>query len=257
MRQYIIDAFADEVFTGNPAAVCVLNEWISDDLMQKIAIENNLSETAFTVKSGGKYELRWFTPGGEIDLCGHATLATSYVIMNRYEKDRKSVSFETKSGTLTVQRLDDLYEMKFPAYSLKQIPVTQDMTEAMGAQPEAAYLGRDLLCVFDSPETIAQMKPDLDKIKELNGLLLHVTAKGIETDCISRTFAPKLAVDEDPVCGSGHCHIVPYWANTLAKSELTAYQASKRGGTLFCRLEGESVYLTGRAVLYAEAEIHV
>ena len=258
MKQYIVDAFTDKVFSGNPAAVCVMDEWIPDELMQNIAIENNLSETAFAVrKEPGRYHLRWFTPGGEVDLCGHATLGTSFVILNYYEPDLKCVSFDTLSGTLIVQRNGDLYEMDFPAYELKEVPVTDAMTEATRARPEKAFIGRDLLCIYNDEDTVRMMQPDQDKIRELNGLLLHVTAAGADYDCVSRSFAPKLAIAEDPVCGSGHCHIIPYWAEATGKDELVAYQASRRGGVLYCRADGDRIKLSGKAVIYSESEIYV
>lgn len=257
MRQYIVDAFTDQVFHGNPAAVCILDHWIPEDLMLQITRENNLSETAFAVKEGGDYQLRWFTPGGEIDLCGHATLACAFVLMKDYEKGKNVVSFQTQSGQLTVEKQGDLYEMDFPAYQLKQTAVTDQMIQAIGAVPKEAYMGRDLLCVFDSEDVVRGLRPDFDKLKTLDGLLLQVTAKGTETDCISRSFAPKLNVPEDPVCGSGHCHIIPYWAEKLQKNSLVAYQASRRGGTLYCRMKGERVILSGKAAVYSVAELFV
>ena len=258
MKQYIVDAFTDKVFSGNPAAVCVMDEWLPEDLMMGITRENNLSETAFAVrKPDGRYHLRWFTPGGEIDLCGHATLGTAFVIMNYYEPEAESVSFDTMSGVLTVVRRGDLYEMDFPAYELKEIPVTDAMTEATGMRPVRAYMGRDMLCVYESEEIIRSMKPDQDRIMKLDGALLHVTAAGAEYDCVSRSFAPKLAIAEDPVCGSGHCHIIPYWAELTGKTELTAYQASRRGGELYCRIDGNRIRLSGKAVIYSESELFV
>lgn len=255
MKQYVVDAFTDKVFHGNPAAICVLEQWPSEELMVNMAIENNLSETAFVVKEGDSYHLRWFTPGGEIDLCGHATLACAYVLLRFYEKEADKVVFQTLSGELTVDKRGDLYEMDFPAYELKAVTVTQQMIDAIGAVPKEAYMGRDLLCVFDDVKTIETLKPDQTKVHALDGLLLHVTTKGTETDCVSRTFAPKCGIVEDAVCGSGHCHIVPYWADRLGKSEIVAYQASKRGGTLFCRMEGNRVKLAGSAALYSIAEV--
>lgn len=258
MKQFIVDAFTDKVFSGNQAAVCVLNEWPSDELMQNITWENNLSETAFAVPvADGRYHLRWFTPGGEIDLCGHATLGTAYVILNYYEPGRQKVSFDTLSGELIVQRKGDLYEMDFPAYDLKEVPVTDAMTEATGTRPAKAYMGRDLLCIYDDEEIIRKMQPDQGKIMELDGLLLHVTAAGAGFDCVSRSFAPKLAIAEDPVCGSGHCHIIPYWAKSTGKEELIAYQASRRGGVLYCKVEGDRIKLSGKAVTYSESELYV
>lgn len=258
MKQYVVDAFTDHVFAGNPAAVCVMDTWLPEELLMKITRENNLSETAFAVQEGEGYRLRWFTPGGEIDLCGHATLATAYVITRFVKPDRKQVAFETLSGTLTVAKKGDLFEMDFPAYNLKPVPVTQAMIEAMnGAVPTAAYMGRDLLCIFDSEDAVRRMTVDQEKVRGLDGLLLHVTAKGSEFDCVSRSFAPKCSVPEDPVCGSGHCHIVPYWVQTLGKPTLVAYQASPRGGTLYCTQIGARIKMSGKAALYSEAEITI
>lgn len=256
MKQYIVDAFTDQVFHGNQAAVCVMEKWIPEDLMMNIAMENNLSETAFVVKEGDKYHLRWFTPGGEIDLCGHATLATAYVMLRFYIPDSDRVVFSTLSGDLVVTVKDSgVLEMEFPAYKLNKIEVTKEMSDAIGAVPKEAYLGRDLLCVLDDESMVRSLAPQMDKVKELDGLLLHVTAQGKDTDCVSRSFAPKLNVTEDPVCGSGHCHIIPYWADKLGKNELTAYQASKRGGTLYCRMAGDKTFMAGKAALFSEGEI--
>ena len=253
----MVDAFADRVFEGNPAAVCVLERWPDEALMMSITRENNLSETAFAVPEGEGYRLRWFTPGGEIDLCGHATLAAAYVIDQFVQPGVQSIRFQTLSGLLTVTRRGDLYEMDFPAYTLKQLEVTDAITQALGARPREVWRARDLLCVFDDPETVMNLKPDLDKVRALKGALMQVTAPGTGTefDCISRTFAPKMEVPEDPVCGSGHCHIIPYWAGRLGKTELVARQASPRGGTLYCRMEGDRVALAGRAALYARSEL--
>ena len=209
--------------------------------------------------NGCGYELRWFTPGGEIDLCGHATLACAYLLLNDYEKGKQRIVFSTQSGDLTVCRRNDLYEMDFPAYDLKPVAVTQEMISAIGAKPIEAFMGRDLLCVFDSASTVTSLNPDMESLKQLDGLLLQATALGNDKnfDCVSRSFAPKLNVAEDPVCGSGHCHIIPYWSKKLMKKELTAYQASPRTGILYCRTNGNRVILAGKAVLYSQAEIHV
>ena len=257
MKQYVVDAFTDKVFGGNPAAICPLDRWLPDEVMQNITMENNLSETAFFAPEGELHRLRWFTPGGEIDLCGHATLASAFVLMNFVDKGRNNVTFSTLSGNLTVERRGELYEMNFPAYALEPVAVTPLMTEATGAVPKEAYKGRDLLCVFDDEEAVRRMNPDMEKVKQLDGLLLHATARGRDADCVSRSFAPKLGVPEDPVCGSGHCHIVPYWSKTLRKEALVAYQASKRGGTLYCRMDGDRVLLGGKAALYSIAEIQI
>ena len=259
MKQYVVDAFADRVFEGNPAAVCLPESWPSEEQMMAITRENNLSETAFAVREGEDWRLRWFTPGGEIDLCGHATLAAAYAISRFVDPDAEELRFQTLSGLLTVKREGELYSMDFPAYTLKPLEVTDAITEALGARPKEVWRARDLVCVFDDPQQVIQMKPDLDKVRALKGALMQVTAPGTGTefDCISRTFAPKMEVPEDPVCGSGHCHIVPYWAAKLGKTELTARQASPRGGTLYCRLEGDRVILAGRAALYSVAELMV
>lgn len=259
MKQYVVDAFAERVFAGNPAAVCVMDGWLPEETMMAITIENNLSETAFAVKEGEKYHLRWFTPGGEIDLCGHATLGTAGAIMTLVKPELREITFTTLSGDLTVVRRGDLYEMDFPAYELKSVPVTEEMVAAMGgAVPKAAYMGRDLLCVFDDEATVRSMVVDQEKVKALDGLLLHVTAPGSgENDCVSRSFAPKCGVPEDPVCGSGHCHIVPYWAAQLQKNGIVAYQASRRGGTLYCRMNGERITLAGKTAVFSQAEINI
>ena len=257
MKQYTVDAFTDKVFGGNPAAVCVLDSWLPEETMQKIAIENNLSETAFTVKTGENYRLRWFTPGGEIDLCGHATLATAYTLFRFYEQDKQQIVFDTMSGQLTVNRKDDLLEMDFPAYDLKPVEVTQLMTDVIGVKPVAAFMGRDLLCVIEDENVVRNMAPDMEKVLQLDGTLLHVTAQGKDYDCVSRSFAPKLKINEDPVCGSGHCHIVPYWAGAKGKDKIFAYQASARGGHLYCTMCGDRVKIAGKAVLYAESEIYI
>lgn len=255
MRQYVVDAFTDSVFHGNQAAVCVLDQWPDDELMMNITRENNFSETVFTVREGSKWRLRWFTPGGEIDLCGHATLGTAYVLFRFYEKDADRLVFTTLSGDLIVTKEDDLLEMEFPAYDLVPVEVTDEMEQAIGSRPLEAFMGRDLLCVLENEKAVRELTPDLERVKQLYGLLLHVTAAGIDTDCVSRSFAPKLGVAEDPVCGSGHCHIIPYWADLLGKDKLVAYQASKRGGTLYCRREGNKIFMAGKAALYSVDEL--
>ena len=254
---YIVDAFTRERFHGNPAAVCVLEKWLTDALMQSIAIENNLSETAFVVRDGERWHLRWFTPGGEIDLCGHATLGTSFVLKTFVAPGAHRFVVRTMKNELVVTEADGRYTMQFPAYGLKPVSVTDAMTEATGARPREAYLARDLLLVYDDERIVREMTPDQAKLKELDGLLVHVTAPGSAFDCVSRSFAPKLAVPEDPVCGSGHCHIVPYWTKRLGKNTIHAYQASRRGGELWCRQDGASVELSGDAVLYSKATLHL
>ena len=257
MKQYVVDAFTDKVFHGNQAAICVMEEWLPEEIMMNITKENNFSETAFVVKERDKYHLRWFTPGGEIDLCGHATLASAYVLFRFYIPERDKVVFTTLSGDLIVTKYEDLLEMEFPAYDLKPVPITEKVIEAVGVTPKETYMGRDLLCVLDSEEDVRNYVPSAEKIKELDGLLLHITARGKETDSVSRSFAPKLNVLEDPVCGSGHCHIAPYWAKKLGKESIVAYQASSRGGTLYCRISGDKVFLSGKAALYSECDLNI
>lgn len=262
MKQYIVDAFTDTLFKGNQAAVCVMNQWISDDLMRKIAIENRFSETAFAVKEKQdaktavpSYHLRWFTPGGEIDFCGHATLGTSYVLFHFYEPTAKEIAFRTQVGELMVERQGDTFVMDFPAYRCNPVPVTRAMEEAIGAKVEEAYLDRDLLLVLQSPEDVVSLKPDQQKLQNLDGLLTAVTAREKQYDCVSRVFAPKLDVEEDPVTGSTHCMITPYWCDRLKKNRLNCFQASERTGVLYTTLCGERVKIAGKAVLYSSGEI--
>ena len=257
MKCYVVDAFTDTVFKGNPAAVCLLDQWLPDDLMQNIAGENNLSETAFIVRRDIIYELRWFTPGGEIGLCGHATLAAAYVLMRFIVRDLNQISFQTKSGELTVRKKGRQYELNLPSFPLSPVPVTEAMAEAIGYMPDEAWLGRDLVCVMEREEYVRKAAPNMEYIKQLPGLLLHITAEGKMFDCVTRSFAPKLKVSEDPVCGSGHCHVIPLWAEKLKKQDFRALQASERSGILYCRFSGDRVLIAGEAALYSIADLYV
>lgn len=257
MKQYVVDAFTDKVFAGNPAAVCVMDSWLSDTLMQKIAIENNLSETAFAVCEGGHYRLRWFTPGGEVELCGHATLATAYVIFRFYEPESGEVAFDTLSGVLRVKREGGLLTMDFPSYELTPVEVSDEIARAVGIRPVKAYMGADMVLVLSSEDEVRRAVPDLEVIRGLDGVCMHITAEGRDFDCVTRSFAPKCNVAEDPVCGRGHCHVVPLWARELNKTELRAYQASPRGGVLHCRYMGDRTILSGSAALFSEAQIYI
>ena len=257
MKQYTVDAFTDKVFAGNPAAVCVMRQWRDDHTMQNIAVENNLSETAFAVKEGDAYHLRWFTPGGEVELCGHATLAAAYVITRFVEPSLSAVAFDTLSGRLTVEKQGDLLVMDFPSFQLKPVPVTEQMTQALGVKPIEAYYGADMVCILKNEEQVRNAAPNLDLIRQMDGVCLHITAPGSEYDCVTRSFAPKCNVAEDPVCGRGHCHVIPYWAGQTGKNDFTAYQASPRPGVLYCSYAGERTILRGKAALFAEAEIHI
>lgn len=224
--------------------------------MMKLAMENNLSETAFIVKEEQGYHLRWFTPGTEVELCGHATLASAFVLLNEYEPERDEIRFRTMSGSLTVKRKGSLYEMDFPTYELREIPVTDAMEKAFGVRPQKAVLGLDLICIFENEEQIRKMNPDQMLLMELEGRIQNATAAGKSIDCVSRSFCPKLAIPEDPVCGSAHCQIAAYWSEVLDMSVIDAYQASKRGGYLRCELSGNGrIAISGEAVLVAVSEI--
>ena len=257
MKQYVADAFADSLFHGNQATVCVMESWLSDDVMLNIAKENNFSETAFTVKEGSVYHLRWFTPGGEIDFCGHATLGTTFVLFQFYEKDAEEIHFDTKVGRLSVQRNGDMYVMDFPAYRCRPVPVTKEMEEALGVKPVEAYMDRDLLMVLESEEQVRELAPDMEKLKKLDGVTIAVTAKGSSYDCVSRCFAPGISIPEDPVTGSTHCMITPYWCDRLGKEKLVCFQASERTGVLYAERRGDRIFISGKAVLYSIAELQV
>ena len=256
LKQYVVDAFTDRVFSGNPAAVCIMNGWIDDRAMQNIAVENRFSETAFAVKENGRYHLRWFTPGGEVELCGHATLATASVILNFTEPGLDKVEFDTLSGRLTVTKKGDLLSMDFPSFELKPLPLAETMKKAVGFMPLEAYTGADTLFVLESEEQVRKAVPDLEVIRTFKGPCLHITARGTEFDCVTRSFAPKCGVREDPVCGRGHCHVIPYWAKVTGKTEFKAFQASERGGVLYCRYEGARTVIAGKTALFSEGKIH-
>ncbi len=257
IKQYIVNTFTDKLFSGNPAAICLIEKWLPDELMMKIAMENKLSETAFVVRENEQYKLRWFTPKMEIDLCGHATLAATYVITSFVEPNKTTISFHTRSGVLKATRKDNLYYIDLPAFPLKLIDTPPSIVKAIGVYPIEVYLGRDLVCVLPSKEDVYNLTPNLSEVEKLEGVLLHVTAKDEKYDCISRTFAPKHSVPEDPVCGSGHCHIIPYWSKITGKNDLLAYQASSRGGVLHCHKENDRIIIAGECVLYSKSYIFI
>ncbi len=258
MKQFIVDAFTKEPFKGNPAAVCIMESWPSEEFMMKLAAENNLSETAYIVKETGGYRLRWFTPGTEVEICGHATLAAAFVILNYYDKTLSEVRFNTLSGELIVRKNGDMMELDFPTYELKEIPVTDEMEKAFGVRPVKAMLGLDLICVFKDEKQVRNMVPNHELLSSIEGRIQNATAKGEETDCVSRSFCPKLSIPEDPVCGSAHCQIADYWAKELGKEEIYAFQASARGGYLKCRLlENNRISISGHATLIAVSELRV
>ncbi|UNU73848.1 PhzF family phenazine biosynthesis protein [Moraxella nasovis] len=265
--QFIIDAFTDSVFGGNPAAVCLLDTPLPDETLQNIAKENNLSETAYILKKdNGNYHLRWFTPTSEIDLCGHATLASAFVLFNCVGVVGDTVKFDTLSGELTVQQVGVKLKMTFPAYTLKNMAITDELIakiknalgDSIAHALQSVYLARDLLIVVDDEKLVRECTPDFAKLTELDGALCHITAPSHgKFDCVSRSFAPKFGINEDPVCGAGHCHIVPFWSKTLGKVGITAYQASERGGILYCNDLGERVELSGQAVMFGRGKIYI
>jgi PhzF family phenazine biosynthesis protein len=256
---YQIDAFADGPFTGNPAAVCPLDAWLPDALMQAIAAENNLSETAFFVPEAEGWRLRWFTPTTEVDLCGHATLASAYVIFNVFAPDRQRVVFRTeKAGDLVVTRDGGLLALDFPARPPAPCAALPGLGKALGLEPTGVFAARDYLAVYDDSDDVAALAPDFAALATLDRFAVIVTAPGRgEIDFVSRFFAPRQGVDEDPVTGSAHCTLIPYWAGRLGKIRLNARQLSRRGGSLCCELDGDRVKIAGRAVLYLTGTIEI
>jgi predicted PhzF superfamily epimerase YddE/YHI9 len=259
LPMYQVDAFTDSLFGGNPAAVCPLDAWLPDATMQAIAAENNLAETAFFVRDGGDYALRWFTPTVEVDLCGHATLASGHVVFSFLEPKRESVGFHTvKAGTLTVSRRGDLLVMDFPSRPAEPCAPPPGLLAALGGRPREVLGARDCLVVYDTAADVAALEPDLTALGKVDCWAAIVTAPGDNgIDFVSRFFAPAQGVPEDPVTGSAHCTLVPYWAKRLGKTQLEARQVSQRGGALRCALNGDRVSIGGKAVTYLEGQIEV
>jgi PhzF family phenazine biosynthesis protein len=254
---YQVDAFASRVFSGNPAAVCPLPAWLPDTTLQAVAAENNLSETAFFVGASGRYHIRWFTPAQEVDLCGHATLASAEVILGTLEPGRAEVIFDSASGPLRVGREGERLVLDFPARPPVRFDVTEELVQALGARPQEAWKARDLMAVFAAEPDVRHLAPDTERVAALDAFAVIVTAPGRESDFVSRFFAPAKGVPEDPVTGSAHCTLVPYWAERLGKTRLHALQVSARGGELFCELRGDRVLIGGRAARYLEGTIEV
>ena len=252
---YQVDAFASRVFAGNPAAVCPLEEWLDDALMQAIAAENNLSETAFFVRQGERYQLRWFTPLTEVDLCGHATLASAFVIFGDLETERTSVTFATHSGDLIVTRAGELLTMDFPSIATTPCDAPAALLAGLGCEPLEVRQGMDYLVVVQDEATVRALQPRMQHLLQLDTRGIIVTARGDQADFVSRFFAPAAGVPEDPVTGSAHCTLTPYWAARLEKSRLHALQVSRRGGELFCEDAGARVRIAGRAVKYLQGTI--
>ncbi len=261
LQIFQIDAFTQHVFAGNPAAVCPLEKWLDDSTLQAIAQENNLAETAFFIPTDQGFHIRWFTPRHEVPLCGHATLASAFVIFTEIKKELKSVRFESKSGPLIVTRKDLLLVMDFPAYPM--IPCQNPpklLLQGLRQQPREIFVVKEdpnYYAVFETQEQVRTLKPDLHLIEQLHPYAVVVTAPGKKTDCVSRYFAPSYGIAEDPVTGSIHCALVPYWANQLKKSKIHACQASQRGGDLFCKLMEERVLIGGYAVKYMTGMISI
>ncbi len=263
LNLYQVDAFTSAVFGGNPAAICPLKEWLPDELMQNITIENNLSETAFFIPSKtteADYDLRWFMPGGEVDLCGHATLATAYVIFEKLGFTKPRVTFSSRSGPLGVEQTDNGLLMSFPIWDVKETAPRADIESALGQAPSALYEGKYWMASFNSEAEIKALKPNFNALKAIDDIgFLIVTAPSDDpnVDFVSRFFCPQYGVDEDPVTGSAHCVLTPHWAQKLNKTKMHARQISARGGSLICEIKNDQVHITGQAALYLEGKIHV
>jgi len=258
---YQVDAFTGQLFGGNPAAVCPLEQWPDQQTMQNIAAENNLSETAFFVKKGEGFEIRWFTPTIEVDLCGHATLASAHVIFNYLDFNADIIKLQSKSGELRVTRSRDLLTLDFPASKPRPMEIPSQLAEALNTAPDAVYRSRDLLALFKKEEDIVSMHPNfgllLNVLTSQDCFGMIVTAPGNQSDFVSRFFAPPAGIDEDPVTGSAHTTLTPFWAERLDKKSLHAYQLSRRKGELFCELAGDRVLISGKAVTYLKGEIEI
>ncbi len=254
---YVVDAFADARFGGNPAAVCPLETWLPDQVMQNIAAENNLSETAFFVRGEEAYDLRWFTPAREVDICGHATLGSAYVISTYLDPEARRMVFRTRSGELIVTREGERLTLDFPAAPPAPVERAAEVEAALGIAPQAVLAAVKGMAVLESEAQVLAAEPDLQKVAALPEDGLIITAPGEDCDFVSRYFAPHAGIPEDPVTGSAHCVLTPYWAQRLGKTELTARQVSRRGGSLTCSLAGDRVLISGRVVPYLEGVIHV
>ena len=252
-----VNSFTDEIFHGNPAGVCPLNEWLDDALMQRIAAENKLSETAFFAPGDGAYDLRWFTPVSEVDLCGHATLATAFVLFEHLGFEGDAIRFNTKSGPLTVWREGGALVMDFPSRPGAPIDLPEHLAAGLGLVPSEVYRSRDIMAVFESEHEVRGLRPDFAELEQLDCTGVIATAQGMDVDFVSRFFAPREGVPEDPVTGSAHCTLAPYWAARLDKSFLAARQVSPRGGEVACRLVDDRVHIAGRAVLYLRGYLDV
>lgn len=254
---YQVDAFTKRRFGGNPAAVCPLPKWLPDQTLLDIAAENNLAETAYFVAEPDGYRLRWFTPEEEVDLCGHATLAAAYVLMDCLGFGGNQIKFHSLSGTLTVAHMGELYTLDFPSRPGLRQAADAAVSEALGAAPEAIFKARDTMCVFESADQVRALRPNMEALAALEPFGFIVTAPGDDCDFVSRFFAPKQGINEDPVTGSAHCTLIPYWSQQLGKANLFARQISARGGELWCENRGERVRISGHGVLYMTGFIEI
>jgi PhzF family phenazine biosynthesis protein len=254
---YQVDAFTHRLFSGNPAGVCLLADWLPDSVLQSIAAENNLAETAFVVQRGSYFDLRWFTPTLEVDLCGHATLASAHVIFRHLGYRDAVVRFQTRAGELTVTLSDDLLTLDFPSRPAVACSAPAELQEGLGISPTGTAKDRDYLAIFDNERAVRELRPDMTALMRLDCLGIIATAPGDNCDFVSRFFAPRVGIPEDPVTGSAHCTLIPYWAERLGRSRLRALQISQRGGELFCEHRGERVGIAGRAVTYLSGFLHV
>jgi predicted PhzF superfamily epimerase YddE/YHI9 len=252
-----VDAFAGDVFRGNPAGVCPLAAWLPDATLQSIAAENHLSETAFMVARGDDFDLRWFTPAIEVDLCGHATLAAAFVLFTERGVTGDRIRFHSRSGPLSVSRAGDILTLDFPSRPAAPCPIPGALRRGLGAAPAEVRKARDLLAVFASEAEVRALQPDFAALRTLDCLGIIVTAPGVDCDFVSRFFAPRAGVDEDPATGSSHCTLIPYWAQRLGKAKLFARQVSARGGEMFCDLVGDRVQIGGHAALFSRGELEV
>ena len=257
LKIYQIDAFAGRAFEGNPAAVCHLGAWLPDALMQSIAAENNLSETAFFVAEGDHYALRWFTPATEVDLCGHATLASAFVLFECEGYQGKRVRFSSRSGELSVSRDGDLLVLDFPAQPPRSCAVPEGIPAAFGAEPIECVQAADLIAVYKDEEFVQSVRPDIEELRGVDSRGIIITAASTKYDFVARFFGPNVGIDEDPVTGSAYTQLVPYWAMKTGKTKFRAKQVSARGGELSCELAGDRVLIAGRAVKYFEGLIEV
>ena len=254
---YQVDAFTSQLFGGNPAAVCPLQEWLPDHVMQKLAAENNLSETAFFVKEGHEYHIRWFTPEFEIDLCGHATLASAYVIFHHTPHASDVIHFNCKSGLLVVHRIDDRIQLNFPSRMPEAAEAPEELLKGLSISPYKILKSRDYFLVYDDEKYVRQLVPDYNQLNKLDVVGIIATAPGREADFVSRFFVPNSVIGEDPVTGSAHCSLIPYWAQELGKDTLHARQVSAREGELFCQHKGDRVTMAGHAILYIKGEYYL